>query len=138
MPTPQKNFRLQQGTIDSIERVARETGAPEGDLADLCLRYALARMNPDSIRQWARTLPARTRRNGLSRDEQAVHERLIALTQPPVIWLSAAELASDSGLLLKNAFLALKGLQRRGLVAGLESDRLDRWNRPVESLWRKA
>lgn len=47
------------------------------------------------------------------------------------------DIAHESGLRPKEAFMALKGLENRKMVTGYAEDKLDAWGRPVRSYWRR-
>ncbi len=135
----QMGLYLGVGTAEELRNRASATGAPVSDLADLVIRFGLARMTDESIRAWvARQAPTRGRLAGGLR----LHERAcigaidrLKLSQAPAWRFSGSDIANEASLKLTEAFWALKSLQTRGLVVGAELEELDRWGRPVKSFW---
>lgn len=139
MNKAQINLSLQTETIDTLRNKAAEVDAHLGDLADLLLRYALTHIQDDALRAWVKKQPNVKGRNagGLRRDERVALEALETLSVQPIFRLELDEVADTAGLLRKDCLLALASLKLRGLVAeSHRSEKLDRWGRPVSSIWR--
>ncbi len=137
----QFNVYMEVATAEEVRGKALQVGAPVGDLADFLLRFALSRIPDDTLRQWAtqHRTSAGPLRGGLSKDERLVSmafERLPKKAGQEGAWrFGLSDLASEAGLRLTNAFWALKALQARQVVHGMELEELDRWGRPVKSFW---
>lgn len=135
----QMGVYVDQSTAELLRTRATESGAAIGDLADLCIRYTLGKITLEQLRTWALKQPvAKGRLAGQhTKDERAVLLAFDALAKrEPGTWRYAYEaLAAEAGLKLSPTFWALKSLQRRGEVHGMELDEVDRWGRPVKSFW---
>jgi hypothetical protein len=129
-------------TADELRNRAARAGVPIGDLADLTMRYGLERLSDEALAKWAAgRQPTRGRMGGgLLKNELAVlgcWDRLLAKGEGAWRFM-AKDIAQEAGLTNKDAYFALLGLQRRGLVTGGGSQDLDRWGRPMESAWVKV
>lgn len=137
----QMGLFLDVGTAERLRSEAGRAGAPIGDLADLCIRFALERMTPDAVAKWAQSLPSRMGplSGGPKKNERAViaaFERLPRKAGQEGAWkFPLTDVAAEAGLRLTDAFWALKALQARKLVHGSELEEVDRWGRPVKSFW---
>lgn len=135
----QMGLYLDVATAEALRDKAAASGASISDLADLVMRYGLARIGDDALRKWALKQGSTRGRNagGLRQNERAALgaiERLKA-AQAPAWRFSGADVAAAAAMKLSEAFWALKSLQTRGLVHGFELDELDRWGRPTRSFW---
>lgn len=135
----QLNFQVQATTAAAVRSRADEVNANLGDLGDLLLRYALTHISTDTLREWARKQESRKgcTSGALRRDERSALGALERMTEAPVFRLELEDIADEAGLPRRDAFRALKSLQARGLVTvWSQSAELDRWDRPVKSIWQ--
>lgn len=141
MMKTQIGLYLGAGTAEQLREAAHSAGASIGDLADLLLRYGLSKVPPEQLRAWALKLPSTKGRlaGQLTKDERAVlgaFETLPKKAGQDGVWrFPITDVAAEAGLRLTEAYWALKALQRRALVRGMELEELDRWGRPVKSYW---
>lgn len=137
----QCNLFMSVSTSEELKAKAAHVGAPVGDLADLLLRFGLAKMSDDDLRKWvaSRAITGSARSGALKKNERFVlvaFERLPLKAGQEGAWRFAlGDVAAEAGLRLTDAYWALKALQARGLVKGMELEEVDRWNRPVKSFW---
>jgi hypothetical protein len=135
----QLGIRLPVSLIATLHDRAKGSGAGLAEIVEMALRYTLPRVTDGQIRTWSdanrgehRSAPA-----PLRKDERAALnaiERLKAKGEGS--WrFSGSDVAQEAGLRLTDAFLALRALQARGLVVGVDFEARDRWDRPVKSLW---
>lgn len=135
----QTNLYLPITTAAELRDKAARTGAQIGDLTDLLLRFAMARLNDDAVIAWAKGLENRKGRLGgaLKGSEKAALNALEVLVATP--WagrvFTPEQVASRTGGPPRLALTALRGLLARGLVGCVEGDELDRWGRPEVSRW---
>ncbi len=138
----QTNFYLPVGTTDALRERAAEVGCSASDLVDLFTRKGLDGISVDVLKKWAKGLTSRMGRLGgaHTKNERAVQLAFDALKvrDAPAYRFPLPDIASASGLRLAEAFWALKKLEARGIVAGAELDKVDRWGRPIASFWRLA
>lgn len=119
--------------MGALKGRAAALGVPYSALADFLLGLALQRVTPETLQAWMST-----RTGGLSSKETAVLGALQRLSTPETYRFDVGSVADAAGLPRREAYRALKALQGRGEVAGAEGSEVDRWGRPVESLWRLA
>jgi hypothetical protein len=136
----QLNVSISSHTIQELRSRAAEVGAPIGDLADTLLRGALMKTDVQALKTWAQGLESRRGRAGgaLRADEKAALSglRTVRKDSHHAKVFTSVEIARSVGLLLKTTHDALCSLQARGgFVGGALSSDLDRWGRPVESVW---
>jgi hypothetical protein len=128
--------------IERLRTKALEVGAPIGDLAAVCIMFALKHIDTQHLVQWASNLtPTRGRLAGaMTKSERAVLAALETLkeAQKPAWRFELNEIADTAGLLRKDAYLALNAVRARGLVKNMDGEELDRWKRPVSSIWWKT
>lgn len=128
-------------TLESVRTKADNVGVPVSALVDLLLRYGLAKLSDEDLRSWAAKREFGLGRpvGGMTKAERAVLFGLEALeAKGEGTRFSLVELAASAGLPPRTAYAGLKSLQRRGMVAGSESEPVDRWGRPVESFWWRS
>lgn len=142
MPKTTFALALEQSTQDAVRDVARDVGAPIGDLADVLLRFALDRMPREAIRKWAGELPAKRTRSGstgMTKNEGAFLAALAALSKRNEPWSARAftltEIADATGLHIRDVWRAGGALVARGRVAYVGSPAVDAWGRPAVSIW---
>jgi hypothetical protein len=140
MMKTQVGLFLQNTTAEEVRVTAMKVGVGIGDLADYLLTQGLQRLSEGELHTWAASLQSTKGRlgGGLTRCESAVLKCFDRLLQNrEEAWrFSAHEIAKEAGFPHRLAFGALKSLQRRELVKGLEmSEEVDRWGRPVNSVW---
>lgn len=145
MPKLQINLSMADETVVNLRRVAEQVKAPVGDLADLCVRYALSRLPSDRLTAWAASLPSTLGRLGgaptkVERSTLAAFDACARQSEFPAATycFGARELAHAAGVLPKEGYGALQALARRGLVEGAQGHDLDPWGRPAESFWWRA
>jgi hypothetical protein len=130
---------LPSETIADLRKRAESVGAPYSAIADLLIRYGLARITDDALRTWADTRPARKGPlgGGLTKDERTCNSALQRLlSNPEKAWrFPLQQVANESGLPPRTTYRALKALQGRSMVRGTELPEVDRWGRPTESYW---
>ncbi len=130
---------LDVNTCEELRSRAAATGAPISDLADLLLRFGLARIKDETIREWA--AKQNSTRGRLAGGLTDAERRLIGAfgklkAKEELAWrFPVTDLANAAGLKITPAFLALQRLRTRGMVEGMELEQLDRWGRPVKSFW---
>jgi|GEM_PF-6113590 len=133
---------VQASTAEELKRRADAAGLTYSDLIDLAARYGLSRLTDDALAAWAARQPSNRGRlgGGLTKAEKAVLGALRSLTQASAgtgqVRFELTEVADCAGLLRRDAYLAAKALQQRGLAAGVDGPELDRWDRPKSSVWR--
>lgn len=131
---------LSPETAEDLKGKALKGGLTISALADLALRYGLARLADDAIAAYAAKLPRKRGAlgGGLRASEQAALRALEALTVGLAWRLSHEDIAATAGLGRLEAYKALTSLAGRGLVRphpALSSPELDRWGRPVKTFW---
>lgn len=138
----QMNLSLTDETALHLRKTAERVQAPIGDLADLCLRFALDKLPEDRLMAWAAQLPSTLGRLGgaPTKNERLVLGAFGVLADQSewgqeVYCFSVPELSAKAGVLPKEAYAAVQALARRGLVDGIESPEADRHGRPLESFW---
>lgn len=139
------NFPLhvEQEFADEIRGHAIRLGVSLSNLFVMLADSGLKRTPPEEMKRWA-AVQGPPRGPSLSgappkaeRTVIAAFERL--LKNDEGAWrFSHQEVARESGMTAKAAYMALKALQERGLLVGADSEQVDRWGRPVESFWRRA
>lgn len=131
-------------TMVALRTRAEGVGVSYSELADLFIRRGLDSMPEDVLRAWAAKRPSTRGRlgGGLTKAERSALDamgRLVARgTAEGVYRFELAEVANEAGLLRRDAYLALKRLQGRGLVSGADGTEQDRHGRPVSSVWRRV
>jgi hypothetical protein len=133
---------LPLNTSDSLKQRADAVGMNYSDLADLCLRFGLARLSDDALRARVARLKEQKQTQGpLKTNDAKVLDALPRLLIPTrgvtPSWFGVEEIATEAGLPIREAYRSLTALRNRGLVRGVFKDKMDKWGRPIESLWRK-
>lgn len=120
--------------VGTLKAKAEELGVPYNPLADFLLGLALERVGEETLQAWL----ASRRKGGLSTKERDTLGALQRLTTSETFRFDAGTVADAAGLPRREAYRALKALQGRGVVTGVEGSELDRWGRPMASWWRLA
>lgn len=132
-------YYLPVSTADALRQRAERVGASNSELLDLFIRFGLEKMSEEQLRVWVDKLPNTKGRHGggLRVAERLILDTLRRLSlRGSMGWrFPGRQLAAESGMNYKDGYLALKSLRGRGLVRGTESDKSDRWGRPVECAW---
>jgi hypothetical protein len=138
----QLNTYVDVTTADELRQRAAEVNAPVGELADKCLRFALSRLNTEALRKWVTTLDTKRGRlgGGLTKNERALLAAFGRLkAKGGGAWrFVATELAAEAALRLTDAFLGLRQLANKGFITGGGTEEVDRWGRPLKSVWNLA
>jgi predicted transcriptional regulator len=132
-------YNVDRGVTQRLRERAEAIGVSQSVLAEMFLTDAMARWTDDALHAWAAKQPNIRGRlgGGLTKNELALLQAFTRLLAPGEAFrFELAQLASEAGLLRKDAYNGLKALQNRGRVSGAESEERDRWERPVESFWR--
>jgi len=140
MSKSQTNLSLPISTIEAMRERAGRVGVSVSDLSDLFMRRGLDTVSDEALLKWAKGLQNRMGRlaGAMTKNERVVIAALEALkAREKGAWrFGLDQVANAAGLPLKAAFWALQALVRREFAAGMDVDKsLDRWGRPVESLW---
>lgn len=126
-------------TASALREMSSEVDASISELGDLCLRYALERMPKDTLRQWAQGLTNTRGRlgGGMTKHEKAAWGAYNEICEKDGAYrLDHQDIAQKAGLTPKEAYLALRSLERRGILKGqVWGEEVDRWGRPVKSYW---
>ena len=130
--------------VQSVKERAQALGIPISQLLETYIRHGFENVPDEKVLEISRAQPSRLGRlaGGLTSAQQRCLEAIDRLMTPDsetgmCPWrFDHADIAAQAGLLKKAAYLALKGLQSRGLVVGADSPETDRWGRPVDSYWR--
>lgn len=127
---------LQEELKERADKAHLSTSA----LADLVMRYGLAKLSDDALAKWARARPNERGAlgGGLRKAERAVLAAMEALEGKPGIgWrLGTDEIASEVGMLWRDTHFALCSLKARGLVGTMvRNEDRDRWDRPTGIFW---
>jgi hypothetical protein len=126
-------------TADALRARAVKHGAAITDLAELCVRFGLSQLSDDQVNKWlAQQKSTRGRlAGGLRISEKACVAALESLRkkEPGAYRFGGVSIANEAGLRFAVAYQALKSLAARGMVKGSDLEPLDRWGRPVKSIW---
>lgn len=138
----QTSLSLELSLIDEIRSKAAKCGMTMTDLVTLLIKFGLSKITDEAAQKWMALQPSIRGRTGggMTKNEKLVFGALERLTarDPAVYRFGCDEVAAEAGLRLSDCYWALKQLQGRTLVKGADFDELDRWGRPVKSIWRLA
>ena len=133
---------MQSETTQELKEKAVSAGVSIGDLADLYIRFGMAKLSDDALKKWASELPNVKGRHGggLTKNEKAVLASFTALKspkEPGAFRFNAHVVAQAAGMSHAHALWALRQLEGRGMVSGYidEEQGEDRFGRPKKSIW---
>ncbi len=129
--------------VAKVRALAAEVDAPIGDLVTLFLSYAIDRIKPEALKEWADKQVSRKGRlaGGLTKVERACITGIQALeAREGVRRFAAEDIAHAIGVRIAVAHDALNALKLRGLVgtfslAPKDGPQFDKWGRELQTVW---